>query len=435
MDWSKLPDLVAVGLLAGAFASVARRNHTPVSAHWLFAWLLIVLHFLAFMFGSLPGFWGNFANFTGVLALVWASVLFMRACVPYRADQSSVAMLVALFGGYFFYLLALMFSGPAWTLDVTAVLLGIGPLVVTLSSIKRLRHLLRFVLAGLHVGLGTFLLLVQHRPNGDDLALNGVLFTVYFATSLHFLFMFRRASAGAFITTTGFFLWAGVFLIGPLIQAYHLQVEGEVWNLPKYIVAVGMILSLLEDQIAHNKHLALHDELTGLPNRRLFQDRLANALERARRTGTQAALLTIDLDRFKMVNDTFGHHVGDVLLQNVANLFTGRVRRSDTVARTGGDEFAIILESPTSSAEASVVGSSLLDLLNSPLSLKDQTVRVGASLGFAIFPTDAEDGETLCIKADLRMYENKRSRYPENDAVLLDLTQLRRRTHHESMIL
>lgn len=437
MDWSKLPDLVTVGLLAGAFASVARRNHTRISDHWLFAWLLIVLHFLAFMFAPLPGLPGEVAMFTGVLGLVWAGVFFMRACVPYREERSSVAMFIVLLGGYCFYLLALMFDGPAWSLEAAAAFLGLGPLIVTLYAVPHFRHLLRFVAVGLHVALAIFLLVVQHRANGTDLALNAVLFTVYLSTSIHFLMMFRRATAGAFITTTGFFLWASVFVVGPLLQAWspHLVVEGEVWNLPKYIVAVGMILSLLEDQIAHNKHLALHDELTGLPNRRLFQDRLASALERARRNGNKAALLTLDLDHFKQVNDTLGHHAGDILLQHVANLFNGRIRRSDTVARTGGDEFAIILESPSSSEEAALVGSSLLELLDRPIPLKDQTVSVGASIGCAVFPDDADDMEALCIEADLRMYENKRMRNPENDPGPPQRSFRRRRAHSATTIL
>ena len=150
-------------------------------------------------------------------------------------------------------------------------------------------------------------------------------FTVYFGCCIHFWYAYRRATAGAFITIAGFFAWASVFVVGPLIVALfpNVHLESEVWNLPKYVVAVGMILLLLEDQIEHNKYLALHDELTGLPNRRLFQDRLASALERARRTGSQAALLLVDLDHFKQVNDTVGHHIGDVLLKRVSDALRG----------------------------------------------------------------------------------------------------------------
>ena len=132
------------------------------------------------------------------------------------------------------------------------------------------------------------------------LALNGVFFTVYFSCFIYALYFYWRATAGAFITIAGFLGWAAVFVVAPLITALfsNFHIESEVWNLPKYVVAVGMIMLLLEDQIEHNKYLALHDELTGLPNRRLFQDRLANALERARRTRSQAALLLVDLDQF-----------------------------------------------------------------------------------------------------------------------------------------
>jgi diguanylate cyclase (GGDEF)-like protein len=170
-----------------------------------------------------------------------------------------------------------------------------------------------------------------------------------------------------------------------------------------------MILLLLEEQIEHNKHLALHDVLTGLPNRRLFQDRLASALERARRAETQTALLVLDLDRFKQVNDTMGHHVGDLLLQEVAKLFSGRVRKSDTVARTGGDEFTVILEAPTSAADAIHVGRSLQAMLMEPMSLENRQVTIGASFGVAVFPDDAEEMDALCNAADLRMYEHKRT--------------------------
>jgi hypothetical protein len=166
----------------------------------------------------------------------------------------------------------------------------------------------------------------QHRPgNGGDLAVNGVLFTVYIGCCIHFWIAYRRATAGAFITIAGFLAWASVFLVAPLMAGIssrtYLPWRSEVWNLPKYLVAIGMILLLLEDQIEHNKHLALHDHLTGLPNRRLYQDRLASA-GAGEAFEAQAALLVVDLDRFKQVNDTLGHHVGDLVLQRVATMFS-----------------------------------------------------------------------------------------------------------------
>jgi diguanylate cyclase len=313
-------------------------------------------------------------------------------------------------GSYTFYVAALMFGGPQWTLNAGAVLLGGAPLAVTVANVRRFQHPLRWATACVQFLLMILLLTVQNRPNGSDYALDAVLFAVYFCAAFHFWHMYRRTTAGAIISIAGFVLWANVFTVAPALAAWYprLHLESEVWNLPKYIVAVGMILVLLEDQIAHNRHLALHDVLTGLPNRRLFQDRLSIALQRARRTETQIALLMIDLDRFKQVNDTMGHHVGDLLLQHVALQLSGRVRRSDTVARTGGDEFAVILEGPTSRSEAKHVGRSLLNLLEQAVTLESRVVQVGASLGVAMFPEDAQDEEALCIHADLRMYDAKR---------------------------
>jgi diguanylate cyclase (GGDEF)-like protein len=415
VNWTELPDLAAVGLLAGAFASVARRNETSVSRIWLTGWVMIAIHFAAFLFMNASGAWGVLFVTVGTAALTWAGTLFMWASVPYRNEISSRWILISLFATNTVYVsLLVVGTVPDWTLNISASLFGALPLIIGLSSIKSVNTPLRWTVIGLYSSLSVFLLFFQHRAgNGGDLAMNAVLFTVYIGCTTHFWFAYRRATAGAFVTIAGFLAWAFVFVVAPSIQAFlpAVHVENGVWNLPKYLVAVGMILLLLEDQIEHNKHLALHDHLTGLPNRRLYQDRLASSLERARRYEAQAALLVVDLDRFKQVNDTLGHHVGDLVLQRVAALFSSRVRRSDTVARTGGDEFSIILEEPTSRADAMSVGRSLMQLLEQPLELGEHTVNIGASVGIAIYPEDAHEIEALCIAADLRMYEAKHDAY------------------------
>ena len=411
MDWSKLPDLAAVTLLAFAFASVARRSQASVSTLWLTGWVMIAVHFAALIFAPAAGEFGAVATFIGLASLAWAGILFMWASVPYRDRLTSLWILVILLGTNTLYI-ALLVAEPApqWALTPAAILFGALPLATTLRYLRTTNHPLRWTLVSLYCGLSVFLLVFQHRPgNGPNLALNAVLFTVYFGCCLHFLHTYRAKKTGAYVTIAGFLSWAGVFVLAPGIGALSpgTQLESGVWNLPKYVVAVGMILLLLEEQIEHNKYLALHDELTGLPNRRLFQDRLGSALERARRNGTRTALLLVDLDQFKQVNDTLGHHAGDQLLKHVGTVFSDRVRRSDTVARTGGDEFSVILDDPISREDAEGVGNSLIELLNAPLEIGDQTVHVGASVGIAFFPEDASDCEGLCIAADLRMYEYK----------------------------
>jgi diguanylate cyclase (GGDEF)-like protein len=124
-----------------------------------------------------------------------------------------------------------------------------------------------------------------------------------------------------------------------------------------------------------------------------------------------------------------GHHVGDLLLQHVGASFAIRVRRSDTVARTGGDEFSVILEEPTDRAEAESVGISLMELLKDQIELEGHQLNVGASLGIAIYPTDATDFENLCIAADQRMYINKHaSRKHQEDVSDLELPVPARQT-------
>ena len=411
VDWSKLPDLGAIALLTVAFASVARYGRNSVSGVWLIGWLLIVLHFFAYLFLPAPGHWGHLASFVGLACLASAGVLFMWASVPYRTEPSSRWMVAALIATYALYLGLLVIAPAAsWALAPAAVLIGALPLAITLSALPRFIRSWRWAIVTINAGLSIFLLTFQHRAgDGALLAINAMFFAVFFGCCIHFWYTYRRATAGAFITIAGFFAWACVFVVGPITGAFfpHIHIESEVWNLPKYLVAVGMILLLLEDQIEHNKYLALHDELTGLPNRRLFQDRLISALERARRTGSQAALLLVDLNHFKQVNDTAGHHIGDELLKHVGKIFMGRVRRSDTVARTGGDEFSVILEEPTSRDDAMRVGQSLVQLLDNPFELGGRTVRVGASVGIAVFPQDGSDAESLSIAADLRMYAGK----------------------------
>ena len=421
MDWSKLPDLAAVAALTCAFASVARRGQTTASRHWLTGWVLIAVHFAAFIFLKAPGIWGVIALDIGLASLTSAGALFMWASVPYRSEPSSRWMLISLLTTNALYFLLLGFNHPSpRLLDVAALLFGAAPLAIALTARRDFTHILRWILVGLYCSLSVFVLAAQNRPgNGLELASNAVLFTVYFGCCVHVWYSYRgRGSAGSLITIIGFLGWAGVFVVAPLkgVFAPHAQIENEVWNLPKYVVAVGMILLLLEDQIEHNKYLALHDELTGLPNRRLFLDRLSLSIERARRSESKAALLVIDLNHFKQVNDTFGHHAGDMLLKKVSAIFQGRVRRSDTVARTGGDEFSMILEEPTNRSNAKLVARSLMQMLQEPMEVGNHTVKVGASIGVAVFPDDAGDMESLCIAADRRMYDDKNvSREPSSE--------------------
>lgn len=153
--------------------------------------------------------------------------------------------------------------------------------------------------------------------------------------------------------------------------------------------------------------LAQHDQLTELPNRLLFRDRLEGALKRAERNGMVVALMFIDLDRFKFINDTLGHDYGDELLKAAAQRIRAAVRAQDTVARLGGDEFTVILEGISRPEDAAPVAEKVLAQMSSPFKLGQHEVSVTGSIGIAVYPTNARDSEELIRAADNAMYRVK----------------------------
>ena len=152
------------------------------------------------------------------------------------------------------------------------------------------------------------------------------------------------------------------------------------------------------------EHLAQHDSLTGLPGRALFSDRLRQALSQAKRDQTRMALLFVDLDGFKRVNDTFGHHVGDLLLIDAANRMKACVRDADTVGRLGGDEFVVLLTHVEEEQDAVLVAGKICAALNQPFDLDGQNQLIAASIGVAIYPEHGSDELTLSKSADAAMY-------------------------------
>lgn len=158
------------------------------------------------------------------------------------------------------------------------------------------------------------------------------------------------------------------------------------------------------------EHRSFHDALTKIPNRVLFQDRLHQAVLMLRRKKVGFAVFQIDLDRFKSINDTLGHHVGDIVLQEVSARMQAVLRETDTVARMGGDEFALLLSGIDDAAGAAVVAQKIIDATAKPIVIGGHTLFVGASIGVALAPQDGDSGDDLVRRADAAMYEAKQTR-------------------------
>jgi len=186
----------------------------------------------------------------------------------------------------------------------------------------------------------------------------------------------------------------------------EIHVEG---NIEMYDLAEGFnsMSRELHDLYGSLEDMAFTDSLTGLPNRALFNDRLEQAARNARRNDAPYALMVLDLNNFKNVNDTFGHHVGDELLFEAAKRLKSCVRESDTLARIGGDEFAVILNDVGVSGTAIVVAKKMIERISMGLLIEGQKVEAGISIGIAIYSKSKENSETLIRQADAAMYYAK----------------------------
>ena len=204
-----------------------------------------------------------------------------------------------------------------------------------------------------------------------------------------------------------------------MVAASPIFLDGE------FVGAVAVYTDISERKLMEKQlgHLATHDALTNLPNRLLCDDHLQLALAHAHRNGQFVALMVLDLDNFKDINDSFGHAMGDKLLQAVSERLTSLVRASDTVARVGGDEFTLIFPGLEKTGDAAAIGKKILKGFQTPFSLEGVEVRMIASMGIAIYPTDSEDRDQLMKKADFAMYRskqderNKCQRYTDDEAL------------------
>jgi diguanylate cyclase (GGDEF)-like protein len=180
--------------------------------------------------------------------------------------------------------------------------------------------------------------------------------------------------------------------------------DGEIVG----IITNAHDITALKEAEAQIRQLAYYDTLTGLPNRRLLLDRLNHALTQARRFGRSMAVMFLDLDHFKQINDAFGHSAGDELLIQAAQRLAACVRAGDTVARPGGDEFIIVLTEVSHPLDAARVAEKIIDAFATPVPVDDQRIPVTISIGIALYPVNgSDDVEELMIKADMAMYEAK----------------------------
>lgn len=408
VNFQALPALIALAILVAVFAAISRQHTEERVRLWLVGWAFVLLRSVVAFVHPKGSDWLQWNLAIGMSVLELASISFVVSVAPKATTWRRQLLLGSVLGipslvytygtiwevqSRWFYLLAVVIALCGGLLVLTSWYRKISMYVVSIGIAS--------TAVAAVIGWGV---IAGNNTHGVHFILAAMNF---FAAGL-FWYRLHRTSAGVMATVFGFIAW-GLF---PTVVAMRglstvIKPEAEIWNIPKYLVAVGMIVTLLEDQIRWSEHLAYHDALTGLPNRRLLQDRLLQAMAHADRAAHKVAVFLLDLDDFKEVNDTFGHRIGDSALQQVVARLASRMRASDTLARTGGDEFTIISE-VTNEQGAQTLVSALESALVLPLKVEGKLVRTGVSIGYALYPDDGTDPVELCATADRAMYVSKR---------------------------
>lgn len=410
MNFGTLPNLAALAILVAVFWAISRKETAERLHLWLTGWFLVLLHFAAQFFTPPNGSASNGLSAANIGCLMLASIAFLISVSSVATTwRRQLVMGLAIAIPCLAYTNATVWGVTNPVFYYIAIAAGV---VLPLEVFRRIHQKLD-VYAAVVVAATLISATVAAwavRSGNPDLGQVIILTSLNLAAAVLYWKHHAGTTAGVLTTVAGFVLWALVFPGGTLIDTYlpSVKVEAEVWNIPKYLVALGMILTLLEDQIKRSNYLAYHDELTGLPNRRLLDDRLDHALAHARRVGSKVAVLLVDLDHFKEVNDNFGHRVGDMTLQAVVGQLAGRIRSSDTLARSGGDEFTVVSEVADANGAAALVAA-LDSALSAPIEVQGLRVRTGLSIGLALYPEDGSDPDQLHAAADKAMYVAKRA--------------------------
>jgi diguanylate cyclase (GGDEF)-like protein/PAS domain S-box-containing protein len=527
-------DILILGLLVVLFGSIYHKRATTRLRCWVFAWILILVHFAALLVSAVSSGGQGLVDSISISTLVLSGLCFLFSASATMKTPIAGALVAAGIGlpGLFYTNYVIIGGSQIWLLAVAATTIATAGMVLAWTLCRGRSRVWAAITLAFAVGeIWTVAALAYHQPDQGILA---ILFEIFLTFAALYWFDFRRLSVGVMTAVLGLVAWASVFPVSLLCD--HLVPAGQIpaglWNIPKFFVAFGMILTLLEDeylaagratqhyrllfaasphpmwihdpqtlrileindaavthygysreeflrmtldqlcpadeatvsfwqhdvsdstqltgpwrqrrkdgsciqvetathfiefngrpctfvlvqdvterQLLHEQlvHQAHHDLLTGLPNRLLLEDRLQRSLAQAARYGKQAAILCIDLDRFKQINDTFGHAAGDLCLQQVVARISSRLRAVDTFARTGGDEFVIVLGELINRNSALMVARNVLESIQQPILVEDYSFDISGSIGISLYPDDGTDPAQLRRAADAAMYRAKQA--------------------------
>ena len=415
MDLSVLPDIFALALLIGVYRPLVRRAGDHVDL-WFVGWGFILLNTVALLFAGSAGPRFFLLHMTALWSLDLCGLCFILAAAntgkqrvgPYFVGVLSIPVLLQAL------LARLGAQSPSAALEpLLPVLLHSANFLFTTPAIgllisrhARRRPLIAISAAFALLGLGTLPICVDH----PELVTAATLALIFLSASYVSLLNSTKPTKGVFTVIAGLALWGLKF---PIVAALHFRYPGLIFPrglviLPEYLVVAGSILSQLEEHLHRTERMAMHDPLTDLPNRRLFEERFATAMEEARQQRTTIACLVIDVDNFKHINDSLGHAAGDELLRALAVRLSWHMSPRDILARTGGDEFTAMLAGVTDEHHLRFVASAMMSAASVPVTVEGKSIDVRISIGIALSPDHADTIADLREAADEAMYRAKR---------------------------
>jgi diguanylate cyclase len=402
MNYAFLPDLSALTILIIILSVLHRRHPQKQADVWLLGLFFTLVEAAAHTFYAPVGMPNKFLHVVVVDCYLLAGLVFTLAS-GYKELNTSIRLRYIVLNGLPLLAINTLYGLHYRTATPYFAFVAVGLIVGMASSIYLRRSWLR---AGLHL---CGWLAIGFLIKGGDYraAVYWSLSCVYGIAALNFQRRLPARSTGKLAIVTGFSIWAMCFLVHPWVISHYAafaDIASHVWNMQKSLISIGMILVMLEEQVSSNEWLALHDELTGLPNRRSFEDQLSIALDASRRRNTSVALLMLDLNGFKKINDSMGHCAGDQVLQEVARNLREHVSSFETLARLGGDEFTMIASDVRGDQSLERLLDDVRRAVERPMNVDGHRMTVTASLGVAIYPDDAPDAARLLRVADQRMY-------------------------------
>jgi diguanylate cyclase (GGDEF)-like protein len=405
VDLSALPTFYALLVFVCCFRPLVRRAG-PHTNMWFIGWSFLLLHYLGLFLPAQTGTKELLCDLLNIWSVELCCLCFMWAASNSRMHRFNrifcleIAVPVLLQSSLF-----LVHPANDWLRLVAPLLFlipGLHLLVQPKYRVGVLSHLaIGFAL--LAAGLSVF-----HRA--DPYLISAVIMSAVFFSAAYLTFAYAvRVTRGISLMIAGLSLWAFTCPLQALgLLDPSVLLSQAVLDMPRYVLAAGMILSFLDEYVSRTESLALHDPLTGLPNRRFFEYRLEEAIAESQRTKTPVACFMIDVDKFKYINDTFGHPVGDGLLQALAKRLSWNLGPRDMLARTGGDEFAALLVEAADEYHIRFIAGAMMAAGCVPVSIQDHLIDVHISIGIAVSPQDAADSDSLHKAADDAMYRAKR---------------------------